>query len=159
VRKLHLALIAAAIAATALWPRPAAAQSDSTAGSIATIADASSGAGESGATNLTAEGQAGGGDQTSDNGVPARRGTPTPQIGAGLQPGPEDDGPIQKGSSEFELYASGGAAPTSVTKGDGVWDVGVRYGRVMTGPFLPGKMRGYLESAWDVMPLFVVTEP
>jgi hypothetical protein len=63
---------------------------------------------------------------------------------------------IQTGDTEVRIWAGGGHALNGPTRDDGVWNVGVRYGWVLTKPMLPGPLRGRLEYAVDFMPAFVI---
>src|SRR5580693_4347941 len=49
---------------------------------------------------------------------------------------------IETGDTEFRVWAGGGHATNGVTRNDTVWNIGVRYGWVITKPMLPGPLRG-----------------
>ena len=56
----------------------------------------------------------------------------------------------------------GRAADTSVpggTKNTGVWNLGVRYGWILTRPHGPGFLKGRFEYAVDAVPVFLVFQP
>lgn len=69
------------------------------------------------------------------------------------QTGPE------QGGHELELWAAGGHSVAGGTSRTGVANIGVRYGWVLTGPHLPGILRGRFEYAVDAVPLFLVFQP
>jgi hypothetical protein len=72
---------------------------------------------------------------------------------ARTQSGPE------KGGRELELWTGGGYALNGGTSRTGVWNVGGRYGWVLTDPHGPGFLRGRFEYAADVVPIFLVFQP
>jgi hypothetical protein len=72
---------------------------------------------------------------------------------ASAQAGPE------KGGHDVQLWTGGGHGLNSVTSDTGVWNVGVRYGWVLTNPHGPGFLRGRFEYAMDAVPIFWVFEP
>ena len=69
------------------------------------------------------------------------------------QAGPE------KGGHDLELWSGGGHALYGITSDTGVWNVGVRYGWVLTNPHGPGFLRGRFEYAVDAVPVFWVFRP
>jgi hypothetical protein len=72
---------------------------------------------------------------------------------ARAQSGPE------KGGRELELWTGGGYALNGGTSSTGVWNVGGRYGWVLTDLHGPGFLRGRFEYAVDVAPIFLVFQP
>jgi hypothetical protein len=66
------------------------------------------------------------------------------------QAGPE------AGSHELQFWTAGGRGTNGVTQHTGVWLAGVRYGWILTGPHLPGYLRGQFEFAVDAIPVFMV---
>jgi len=68
------------------------------------------------------------------------------------QAGPED------GGHEVQVWTGGGHGLNGSTSDTGVWNLGLRYGWVVTGPIGPGPLRGRFEYAVDVVPAFVVTQ-
>ena len=66
---------------------------------------------------------------------------------------------IQRGDTELRVWTGGGAGLNGVTRGYGVWNLGARYGWVLTDPFLPGPLRGRFEYAVDLVPVFAVFQP
>jgi hypothetical protein len=73
---------------------------------------------------------------------------------AGLaQIGPEEDG------REVQLWVAGGHSVAGGTKNIGLFNAGLRYGWILTGPHLPGFLRGRFEYALDATPVFLVFQP
>ena len=67
-------------------------------------------------------------------------------------------GPVQ-GGHELELWSGGGHSISGGVGNTGVWNVGLRYGWILTdahGPFL---LRGRFEYAVDVVPAFLIFQP
>ena len=69
---------------------------------------------------------------------------------ARAQSGPEVDG------NELQVWTGGGHGINGSTSGTGVWNLGLRYGWVLTDPIGPGPLRGRFEYAVDVVPVFLV---
>jgi hypothetical protein len=69
------------------------------------------------------------------------------------QSGPE------RGGNEVQVWTGGGHGLSGSTSDTGVWNVGVRYGWVLTNPHGPGFLRGRFEYAVDVVPVFLVFQP
>jgi hypothetical protein len=68
------------------------------------------------------------------------------------QSGPED------GGHEVQIWTGGGHGLNGSTSDTGVWNLGLRYGWVVTGPIGPGLLRGRFEYAVDAVPAFVLTQ-
>jgi lipid A 3-O-deacylase len=68
------------------------------------------------------------------------------------QAGPDD------GGHDLQIWTGGGHGLNGSTASSGVWNVGVRYGWILTGPVGPGFLRGQFEYAVDVVPVFVVDQ-
>ena len=68
------------------------------------------------------------------------------------QSGPE------AGGNEVQVWTGGGHGLNGSTSDTGVWNLGMRYGWVLTKPFGPGFLRGRFEYAVDVVPAFVLTQ-
>ena len=66
---------------------------------------------------------------------------------------------IQSGDHEFRVWAAAGHAVNGSQWTDYVWDMGVRYGWVLTKPFMPRPLRGQLEYAVDFLPAYVLYQP
>ena len=71
---------------------------------------------------------------------------------ANAQTGPE------VGGNEVQVWTGGGHGLNGSTSDTGVWNLGFRYGWVLTKPFGPGFLRGRFEYAVDVIPAFVLTQ-
>ena len=72
---------------------------------------------------------------------------------AGAQVRPEE------GGHEIQLWSGGGYSVPGGTKDTGVWNLGVRYGWILTAPHGPGFLNGRFEYAVDAVPAFVVFQP
>src|SRR2546423_15586573 len=64
-----------------------------------------------------------------------------------------------EGGHELQLWTGGGHSVAGGTKETGVWNVGVRYGWILTSPHGPGLLNGRFEYAVDAVPAFVVFQP
>jgi hypothetical protein len=77
-------------------------------------------------------------------------------------PAPESvDRPPERGS-EWEIWTGAGADPIGsnrVTQGNRVWNVGFRYGWILTDAHGPGLLRGRFEYAVDALPIVMVFQP
>ena len=71
---------------------------------------------------------------------------------AKAQAGPEN------GGHEVQVWTGGGHGLNGSTSDTGVWNLGVRYGWVLTDAIGPGPLRGRFEYAVDVIPAFVLTQ-
>ena len=71
---------------------------------------------------------------------------------AKAQAGPEN------GGHEVQVWTGGGHGLNGSTSDTGVWNLGVRYGWVLTDAIGPGPLRGRFEYAVDVVPAFVLTQ-
>jgi hypothetical protein len=69
------------------------------------------------------------------------------------QTGPE------QGGHEVQLWVAGGHSVAGGTKNTGLFNAGLRYGWILTGPHLPGFLRGRFEYAVDAVPVFLVFQP
>lgn len=63
---------------------------------------------------------------------------------------------LGEGSHEVQVWTGGGHGLNGSTSDTGVWNVGARYGWILTGPVGPGFLRGRFEYAVDVVPIFDV---
>jgi lipid A 3-O-deacylase len=72
--------------------------------------------------------------------------------GTRAQMGPEEAG------SEWQVWTGGGHGINGSTSGTGVWNVGLRYGLILTAPHGPGFLQGQLEYALDAVPVWVITQ-
>jgi lipid A 3-O-deacylase len=62
----------------------------------------------------------------------------------------------EDGAQELQVWTGGGPSVPGGTSHTGVWNVGVRYGWVLTRPHGPGFLKGRFEYAIDAVPLFMV---
>jgi hypothetical protein len=69
---------------------------------------------------------------------------------ATAQARPED------GGHELQFWSGGGHSVAGGTSNTGVWNLGVRYGWILTRPHGPGFLNGRFEYVVDAVPLFVV---
>ena len=79
-------------------------------------------------------------------------------VAAGMGFGQEGIGPEQ-GGHEVQVWAGGGHSVPGGTSSTGIFDVGLRYGWVITGPHLPGFLRGRFEYAVDAEPAYLIFQP
>ena len=68
------------------------------------------------------------------------------------------DGPTA-GGHEIQVWTGGGHSVAGGTRDTSLWNLGVRYGWVLTDPHLPGFLKGRFEYAVDAVPAFVVFQP
>ena len=61
-------------------------------------------------------------------------------------------------SSEWQVWTGGGHAINGGQSGTGVWNLGLRYGIVITSPHGPGFLRGQLEYALDAVPAWAIVQ-
>lgn len=66
-----------------------------------------------------------------------------------------DAGEFEPGDTDLDWRGHGINGSTSDT---GVWNLGLRYGLILTAPHGPGFMKGQLEYAFDVVPAWVITQ-
>jgi len=67
------------------------------------------------------------------------------------------DGP-QEGGRELQIWTGGGHGTNGSQSGDGVFNIGARYGWILTDAHGPSLLRGRFEYAVDVVPLFIVAQ-
>ena len=65
----------------------------------------------------------------------------------------------EKGANEIEVWAGGGHSVAGGRGDTGVFNAGLRYGWVLTGPHLPSFLRGRFEYAVDAVPVFLAFQP
>lgn len=66
-------------------------------------------------------------------------------------------GPVE-GGHELQVWTGGGHGTNGSQSSDGVWNVGLRYGLILTKPHGPGFLRGRLEYAVEAVPVFLVVQ-
>lgn len=64
----------------------------------------------------------------------------------------------EEGGHELQLWTGGGHGLNGSTASSGAWNVGARYGWILTAPHGPGFLRGQFEYAVDVVPVFLVVQ-
>ena len=69
------------------------------------------------------------------------------------QQGPE------QGSTEVQVWTSGGHSVSGGRGSTGIWNAGLRYGWVLTDAHLPGLLRGRFEYAIDAVPAYLIFQP
>ena len=67
-------------------------------------------------------------------------------------------GAPEESSSEWQVWTGGGHGINGSQSGTGVWNLGVRYGLLLTSPHGPGFMRGQLEYAFDLVPAWAIVQ-
>jgi hypothetical protein len=72
---------------------------------------------------------------------------------ASAQARPED------GAREIQVWSGGGHSVAGGTGKTGVWNLGLRYGWILTRPHGPGFLKGRFEYAVDAVPAFLVFQP
>jgi hypothetical protein len=72
---------------------------------------------------------------------------------AQANPGPSED------AREVQIWTAAGHSVPGGTARTGVFNAGLRYGWILTGPHLPSIFRGRFEYAVDAVPLFLVFQP
>jgi hypothetical protein len=65
----------------------------------------------------------------------------------------------EEGGREFQVWSGGGHSVAGGVSGTGLWNVGARYGWILTRPHGPGFLKGRFEYAVDAVPLFMVFQP
>ena len=64
----------------------------------------------------------------------------------------------EAGGHELQVWTGGGHGINGTAADTGVWNVGLRYGWVLTDPAGPGPLRGRFEYAVDVVPVFLLVQ-
>jgi hypothetical protein len=77
---------------------------------------------------------------------------------AGMGFGQDEPDPEQ-GGHEVQVWAGGGHSVPGGTSHTGIFNMGLRYGWVITGPHLPGLLRGRFEYAVDAEPAYLIFQP
>jgi hypothetical protein len=66
---------------------------------------------------------------------------------------------LEEGGHELQVWAGGGHSVSGGTSSTGVFNVGLRYGWILTAPHGPGFLKGRFEYVVDAVPAFVVFQP
>lgn len=64
-------------------------------------------------------------------------------------------GPVE-GEHEVQIWTGGGHGTNGSQSSDSVWNIGLRYGLILSAPHGPGFLRGRLEYAVEAVPAFLV---
>jgi hypothetical protein len=70
----------------------------------------------------------------------------------------DDAGPVE-GGHEVEVWAGGGHSVPGGTQHTEPFDLGLRYGWVITAPHWPGILRGRFEYTVDAIPVYLIFQP
>jgi lipid A 3-O-deacylase len=65
----------------------------------------------------------------------------------------------ERGGNEVQVWAGGGHSVPGGTKNTGAFNMGLRYGWIISGPHLPGFLRGRFEYAVDAVPVIFIFQP
>jgi hypothetical protein len=65
----------------------------------------------------------------------------------------------EQGGREIQAWTGGGHSVSGGRGDTSVFNLGLRYGWILTDPHLPGFLRGRFEYAVDVVPVFLVFQP
>ena len=65
----------------------------------------------------------------------------------------------EQGSTEVQLWTSGGHSVAGGRGNTGIWNAGLRYGWVLTDEHLPGFLKGRFEYAIDAIPAYLIFQP
>ncbi len=63
---------------------------------------------------------------------------------------------LEQGSHELSVWSAGGPSVLNKTADDGIWNLNLRYGWVLTRPHGPGFLAGRFEYAVDATPVYLV---
>lgn len=65
----------------------------------------------------------------------------------------------EQGTNEVQVWTAGGYSVPGGTSKTGVFDAGIRYGRVISGAHLPSILRGRFEYTVDLVPVYLIFQP
>src|SRR6267154_4794653 len=71
----------------------------------------------------------------------------------------QEEADPEEGAREVQVWAGGGHSVPGGTQRTNVFDLGFRFGWVITGPHLPGILRGRFEYTVDAIPVYVIFQP
>jgi hypothetical protein len=66
--------------------------------------------------------------------------------------------PMAEAGNEWQVWTGGGHGINGTQSGTGVWNLGLRYGLILTAPHGPGFLKGRLEYALDAVPAWVIVQ-
>jgi hypothetical protein len=75
-----------------------------------------------------------------------------------LAPGARGQSGPEGGGHDLQIWTGGGHGINGSQSSTGIWNVGLRYGWILTDPVGPGPLKGRLEYAVDVVPVFMVVQ-
>lgn len=67
-------------------------------------------------------------------------------------------GSPENSSQELQIWTGGGHGINGSQSNTGVWNLGLRYGLILTAPHGPGFLKGQLEYAFDIVPAWAVIQ-
>jgi len=65
----------------------------------------------------------------------------------------------EQGATEVQIWTAGGHSVAGGRGHIGLWDLGLRYGWVLTSPVGPGFLKGRFEYAMDAVPVYLIFQP
>jgi hypothetical protein len=65
----------------------------------------------------------------------------------------------EQGGNELQVWTSGGHSVSGGRGDTGIWNLGLRYGWVLTDPIGPGFLKGRFEYAVDAVPTYLIFQP
>jgi hypothetical protein len=65
----------------------------------------------------------------------------------------------EDGGREIQIWSGGGHSVPGGTSDTSIWNIGVRYGWVLTRPHGPSFLKGRFEYALDAMPAYLIFQP
>jgi len=65
----------------------------------------------------------------------------------------------EQGATEVQIWTAGGHSVAGGRSHIGLWDLGLRYGWVLTSPVGPGFLKGRFEYAMDAVPVYLIFQP
>jgi len=65
----------------------------------------------------------------------------------------------EQGATEVQLWTAGGHSVAGGRGHTGIWDLGLRYGWILTSPVGPGILKGRFEYAMDAVPAYLIFQP
>ena len=77
---------------------------------------------------------------------------------ASPKPARAQAGPAPEDSKDLQIWTGGGHGVNGRKANTWVWNVGARYGWILTDPAGPGLLKGRFEYAVDVVPVFLVLQ-
>jgi hypothetical protein len=75
-----------------------------------------------------------------------------------LAPGARGQSGPEGGGHDLQIWTGGGHGINGSQSSTGIWNVGLRYGWILTDPVGPGPLKGRFEYAVDVVPVFMVVQ-